>query len=116
VQTKEAFTPKIGRGTFWIPLSVPMFAVNTRSTMLSIIPEENRMQGARWDVGGDFLESLVISCMRLVRVKIGPKKICTHLFYRRSNNLAYDPERYQWNCSTPLMSYMAELGRQILKE
>lgn len=51
----------------------------------------------------------------MVMIKRGPKKTCTYLFYGRSDSLEWDPERYQWESSTPFMNYTTELGRNLLK-
>jgi hypothetical protein len=119
VQATEAFTPKLGVGTFWIPLSVQTLSVNPRSATLSLIPEEARLPRARWDVGGDDLESPVTGNMKRVRVvmiKRGPKELCTLLYYGRSDCVSWDPELFQWDSSTPFMSYTAKLGRGLLKQ
>jgi hypothetical protein len=118
VQTKENFTPRLGTGTWWISMNVTIYVVNAQSSTLSVIPGGRRLQGARWDVSGDDLESPVRGTMRRVRVvavQRGPKKVCTYFFYRRSDRLLWDPDRYQWDAATPFMSYSAELGRKILK-
>jgi hypothetical protein len=108
-----------GSGTFWIPLSVQTLSVNPRSATLSLIPEEARLPRARWDVGGDDLESPVTGNMKRVRVvmiKRGPKELCTLLYYGRSDCVSWDPELFQWDSSTPFMSYTAKLGRGLLKQ
>jgi hypothetical protein len=62
-----------------------------------------------WPVSG------IIRRVRVVEIKRGPKKTSTLLFYGRSDSLEWDPKRYQWNSTTPFMSYSAKLGRNILK-
>jgi hypothetical protein len=53
--------------------------------------------------------------VRVVELKRGLKKTSILMFYGRSDSLAWDPARYQWNTSTPFMNYSADLGRKILK-
>jgi hypothetical protein len=52
----------------------------------------------------------------VVLIKRVPKKACMYLFYGRSDKLKWDPKRFQWNSTTPFMSYTAEIGREILKK
>jgi hypothetical protein len=119
IQTKEAFIPKLGAGTWWVPMSVPTFSVSLQLPTLATIPKESRLQGARWDTRGEDLESPVTGYMKRVRValiKRGPKKTCMSLFYGHSDRLIWDPKRFQWNQTTLFMSYTAEIGRDILKQ
>jgi hypothetical protein len=77
------------------------------------------MHGVRWDDRGEDLESPVSSLLRrvpVVTIKRGPRKTDTHLFYGLSDRLQWDPNRFQWNITTPFMCYTAELGRDILKK
>jgi hypothetical protein len=72
----------------------------------------------RWDVRGEDLELPVgIMCrVRVMTITRGPKKTCTYLFYGKSDSLTWNLERFQWNSNTPIMSYTAEMGREILKK
>jgi hypothetical protein len=118
-QANENFEPRLGGGTRWIPLSVPVFKVNSKSVILSIILEEYRGHGARWDAREEDMETPINGIVRRVRVveiKRSLKKIGTYLFYGRCDSPKWDPERFQWNSSTPLMSYIAELGRNMLRK
>jgi hypothetical protein len=87
IQTKEFFEPKLGPGTCWVPLSAHAYAVNKLSAMLTIIPEERRLAGVRWDAAGEDFISLirgVVRRVRVIEVKRGHKK-CRMLFYGRSD-------------------------------
>jgi hypothetical protein len=102
-------------------LRATAYTVNAQSAILAIMPEDNRMKGARWeswDLSGDNIESPVIGLMRRVRVipvKRGPKKSSIMFYYGCSDQLEWDPDRYQWNISIPLMNYTVELDRTLLK-
>jgi hypothetical protein len=49
-------------------MNVTIYVVNAQSSTLSVMPRGRRLQGARWDVSGDDLESPVSGTMRRVKV------------------------------------------------
>jgi hypothetical protein len=118
VRARKNFEPWLGLRVSWIPLSAPLYTVNPQSATLCIIPEERRMKGARWDERGDNLVSVlrgVVRHVRVVEIKRGAKLTSVFMFYGRSDRLEWDPDRYQWDASTPFMNYTPALGRLILK-
>jgi hypothetical protein len=121
LQITENFTPKTGTSNWWVPLSVLAFSMNPRSATLLPVHEDSRLAGTRWDARGEDLEIPVRGTMRRVKVVDilrGPKQICTHLFYGRSDKLEWDPDRFEWYLSTPLMNtprnWEGEFSRTVM--
>ena len=82
VQTKEAFMLKLGVGIWWIPLSAQTFSVNLQSIILSVVPEEYRLHGARWDARGKDIKPPIIGYMH---------KVCVVLIKRGTNENMHVP-------------------------
>jgi hypothetical protein len=87
----------------------------TTTTMPSITPsnfcnfsiffsdQKNIFQKSHYFWRGTHIRPSPMRRVRVVVIKRGPKQICTHLFYGRSDNLQWDPDWFEWCLSTPLM-------------
>ena len=117
-RTEDGFQPRIGTGVHNIPLGVPTFVVRPQSACLAEIPYEDRLALAvRYDERGEDLIQEVIGCIRRVRVvevKRGPKKTSMLLFYGKTHDLEWDPDRFQWPGGVHFMLFTAKLGRKLL--
>jgi hypothetical protein len=51
----------------------------------------------------------------VVQVFRGPQKLKILLFYGRTHDLSWDPNRLQWSNDKPIMEYSTKMGREFLR-
>lgn len=52
--------------------------------------------------------------VRVIEVKRGPKKKKSLLFYGKTHELEWDPEKFQWPSNTPCMNFTVKMERKEL--